>query len=150
MFLKEYNYFQLAYLVYILLFPCEMIVKKILPAFRAYLVKKLHDDYNMKQNDIAKCLGITQPSVSLYLSGERGSFDEIFESDKVKNNINQLDNMAKKLKEEDISEMDLMKDLCHLCSSLRRAEAYCEIHKKLDKDREAPCGLCEICFEGKK
>ena len=127
-----------------------MIVKKILPAFRAYLVKKLHDDYNMKQNDIANCLGITQPSVSLYLSGERGGFEDVFESEEVKKHLSQLDNMAKKLKDNDVSEIELMKDLCNLCSTLRKAEAYCEIHKKLDKDRQTPCGLCEVCFGTKK
>jgi len=129
-----------------LLFPCEMIVKKILPAFRAYLVKKLYEEHNMKQNDIATCLGITQPSVSLYLSGERGGFEEIFKSEKVQKNLSQLDDLSEKLARNEISEQELMTDMCKLCSTLRKLEAYCDIHAKLDKNRMAPCGLCKICF----
>ncbi len=136
----------------LLLFPCEMIVKKILPAFRAYLVKKLYEEYNIKQNDIAKCLGITQPSVSLYLSGERGGFDEIFNSEEVKKNLVKLDELTAKLvdKENPITEQELMVSMCQLCSTLRKAQAYCEIHGKLDKERQVPCGLCDVCFGEKE
>ncbi|MHA1298610.1 MAG: transcriptional regulator [Candidatus Helarchaeota archaeon] len=129
-----------------MLFPCEMIVKKILPAFRAYLVKKLYEEYKMKQNDIATCLGITQPSVSLYISGERGGFDEIFKSEKVKAQLGKLDDLAKRLVDNEITEQELMTTMCQLCSTLRKAQAYCDIHGKLDKNRKVPCGLCDICF----
>lgn len=133
-----------------MLFPCEMIVKKILPAFRAYLVKKLYEEHKMKQNDIATCLGITQPSVSLYLSGERGGFEEIFKSEQVKDNLSQLDELSEKLVKDEISEQELMTTMCKLCSTLRQAKAYCEIHGQLDKDRQVPCGLCDTCFGEKK
>jgi len=123
-----------------------MIVKKILPAFRAYLVKKLYEEYKMKQNDIATCLGITQPSVSLYISGERGGFDEIFKSEKVKAQLGKLDDLAKRLVDNEITEQELMTTMCQLCSTLRKAQAYCDIHGKLDKNRKVPCGLCDICF----
>ncbi|NVM04909.1 MAG: transcriptional regulator [Candidatus Helarchaeota archaeon] len=133
-----------------MLFPCEMIVKKILPAFRAYLVKQLYEKYKMKQNDIAKCLGITQPSVSLYLSGERGGFEDIFKSDEVAKKINVLDELSEKLVNKKLSEQELMQDMCHLCSLLRKLGAYCKVHGELDKNRVVPCGLCDVCFGDKE
>ena len=129
-----------------MLFPCEMIVRRVLPAFRAYMVKKLYEEHKIKQIDIANLLGITQPSVSLYLSGERGGFEEIFNSKEVKEHLYQLDEIIKKLVDETISEFEVMKDMCKLCSTLRKKQAYCKIHGQLDKGREVPCGLCDECF----
>ena len=134
-----------------MLFPCEMIVRRVLPAFRAYLVKKLYEKHKIKQSDIANLLGITQPSVSLYLSGERGGFDDIFNSKKVIEHLHELDAIIEKLVDDDaLSEQDLMKNLCSLCSTLRTEQAYCEIHGQLDKGRKVPCGLCDECFGHKK
>ena len=129
-----------------MLFPCEMIVKKVLPAFRSYLVKKLYEENNFKQKDVAKLLGITQPSVSLYLSGERGGFDELFNSKEVNEQLYKLDELIIELIENTISKQDLMKSLCNLCSTLRKKQAYCKIHCQLDKGLDVPCGLCDECF----
>lgn len=132
-----------------MLFPCELIVKKILPAFRAYIVKELYETYNMKQSDIAKCLGITQPSVSLYISGERGGFEDVFKETEVADNLSILDELSESLANEKCTEEKFMEDICELCASFRRAGAYCKIHKDLDKNRNDNCRLCELHF-GKK
>ena len=59
--------------------PCELVVGKILPALRASVVRELSGKYNMKQSDIAKKLGITQASVSQYLSSARAGGTKIVE-----------------------------------------------------------------------
>ena len=51
--------------------PCELVVSKILPSLRASVVKELSGKHGMKQSEIAKKLGITQASVSQYLSATR-------------------------------------------------------------------------------
>lgn len=53
------------------LFPCEEIVRKYLPAMRASIAKKLYAR-GFKQERIAKELGLTQASVSKYLSNAYG------------------------------------------------------------------------------
>jgi len=51
------------------LFPCEEIVRKYLPAMRASIAKKLYRK-GLKQERIAKELGLTQAAVSKYLSNK--------------------------------------------------------------------------------
>lgn len=53
-------------------FPCEIIVRDVLPSFKAFIVKELNHTYKLSQSKIAEKLGITQASVSYYLHGERG------------------------------------------------------------------------------
>ncbi|MEM4255518.1 MAG: hypothetical protein QXR53_04310 [Candidatus Norongarragalinales archaeon] len=53
------------------LFPCEEIVRKYLPAMRASIAKKLYRK-GLKQERIARELGLTQAAVSKYLSNAYG------------------------------------------------------------------------------
>lgn len=46
---------------------------KIIPAIRRDIIRVLVDDYQMRQSKIAKKLGLTEASVSQYLSGKRAS-----------------------------------------------------------------------------
>ncbi|MHA1264913.1 MAG: transcriptional regulator [Candidatus Helarchaeota archaeon] len=98
-------------------FPCEGIVRDILPAFKAFIVKELFNSYKFTQANIAKTLGITQASVSYYLRGERG------------NTVSELMNKYPLIKEKLLSlteaiaknEIDtdtIIQDLCTLCSSM--------------------------------
>ncbi len=50
--------------------PCELMMETFLPSMRALVSKKLHSE-GFSQGKIASLLGITQASVSLYLSAER-------------------------------------------------------------------------------
>ncbi len=125
-----------------MLFPCEIVVKKILPALKAQIVKELHEDYKLKQQEIAKILGITQPSVSLYLSGERGGFDDIIKDDKAREEIKKLDEISEKIAKEKISEREIMESLCDICNKLRQDKVVCDLHIKLDKSKQDSCGFC--------
>ena len=51
---------------------CEIMVNKILPRLRGEIAKILSSRYGMRQTDIAEILGLTQASVSQYLSSNRG------------------------------------------------------------------------------
>jgi len=53
--------------------PCEVVVKDILPAIRAMLVKELIEHHHLSQVEVASKLGITQPAVSQYLRMLRGA-----------------------------------------------------------------------------
>ena len=125
-----------------MLFPCEIVVKKILPALKAQIVKELHENYKLKQQEIAKILGITQPSVSLYLSGERGGFDDILKDSKAKNEIKKLDEISEKIAKKQMSERNIMEELCKICSKLRQDKVVCDLHVKMDKSKESSCGFC--------
>lgn len=49
-----------------------VIVKYLLPAIRAKLVKELIEEHNFRSKDAAEILGLTQAAVSQYLSSKRG------------------------------------------------------------------------------
>jgi len=53
--------------------PCEVVVKEVLPAIRAMLVRELIGHHRLSQVEVADKLGITQPAVSQYLRMLRGA-----------------------------------------------------------------------------
>ena len=99
-------------------FPCEILVKNILPAIKAIMVKELHEKYGNSQKEIANLLGITQPSVSYYLHGERGgkAIDIIRENKKVHQSI--LDLTANFMNSK-ISTEAILKEICSICLEIR-------------------------------
>ncbi len=52
---------------------CEVVVSDILPTLRSLITRELVQNYKLSQIVISKKLGITQPAVSQYKSGIRGS-----------------------------------------------------------------------------
>jgi predicted transcriptional regulator len=53
--------------------PCEIEAKSILPAIRAILAWKLLNNYDCKEEDVARALCITQAAVSNYSRCTRGN-----------------------------------------------------------------------------
>lgn len=98
-------------------FPCEDLVKHVIPAIRAIIVKELSQKYGKNQIDIAKLLSITQPSVSYYLRGERGGRGaQIIEKTPSYQKI--LD-LTERIINGTAGEIDLLKFFCDVCSELR-------------------------------
>ena len=52
--------------------PCEMMVKRVLPVFRAVVAESLINDHGLTQTEAADKLGITQAAISQYLRDKRG------------------------------------------------------------------------------
>jgi predicted transcriptional regulator len=117
--------------------PCELVVGKIMPAMRASVVKELSNKYNMKQADIARKLGITQASVSQYLSSARGAGTKMTENfPEIKTYASEI---SKKIAAgEDRFEWSSV--LCRACKDIREKDAFCKMHKV-----EAHLAGCDIC-----
>ncbi|MHA1264928.1 MAG: transcriptional regulator [Candidatus Helarchaeota archaeon] len=100
-------------------FPCEELSKVVIPSIRAILVQELNKTYGKNQMEITALLGLTQPSVSYYLRGERGAKGvEIIKRTSVHQKI--LD-LAAQIVKGDTNEIDIMKLFCSICSELRNA-----------------------------
>ncbi len=99
-------------------FPCEILVRNILPAVKAIMVKELVTNYGKSQKDVAEILGITQPSVSYYLHGTRGgtSISIIKENQDTYDKILEL---TAKLAEENIETKELLREICGICLKIR-------------------------------
>ncbi|MCF3652867.1 MAG: helix-turn-helix domain-containing protein [Aigarchaeota archaeon] len=53
-------------------FPCEISARYVIPALRLMIAKKLIEEHNLTQAEVAELLGVTQPSISHYLNSKRG------------------------------------------------------------------------------
>lgn len=99
-------------------FPCEDLVKYVIPAIRAIIVKELNQKYEKNQIEIANLLSITQPSVSYYLRGERGELGaKIIE--KISSSYQKILDLTERIVQGTAGEMDLLKFFCNICSELR-------------------------------
>jgi len=117
--------------------PCELIVGKILPALRASVVKELSGKYHMKQAEIARKIGITQASVSQYLSSTRASGTKMTESfPKIKTYAEEI---AKRIAAGE-DRYEVYGYLCTACKDIRSDEAFCKMHKISSR-----LGGCDIC-----
>ncbi|KAA0003723.1 MAG: ArsR family transcriptional regulator [Thermoplasmata archaeon] len=97
--------------------PCEIFAKKYMPSVRAHIVWELYNIHELTQNEISKILGITQPAVSQYLSGIRGSSAELPED--VLNLIKiQTRNLCEMYKKGKFSKKTLNKIYCTLCRNI--------------------------------
>ncbi|UCE74378.1 MAG: hypothetical protein JSV56_01380 [Methanomassiliicoccales archaeon] len=117
--------------------PCEIVVNKVLPHIRADIVRILTQEYNMKQIEVSKRLGITQASVSQYLSSSRGGdtefhrmFPEIEEHARA---------IADKIAAGEKKDAQVAL-ICLMCSKIRKEDKFCDYHKDLlELDS---CGIC--------
>ncbi|MFX0093463.1 MAG: transcriptional regulator [Candidatus Hodarchaeota archaeon] len=66
---------------------CEVFAKRYLPAVRAQMVKILYHEYHLSQKKVSEIIRITQPAVSQYVKGRRGS--DVYLSKKVMSQINE-------------------------------------------------------------
>jgi len=106
--------------------PCELVVGKILPALRATVVKELSGKYKMKQSEIARKLGITQASVSQYLSSTRAA------SPKVLDSFPKISLYAKDIAQRIVNGQDRYEwygVLCTACEDIRKDEEFCKMHR---------------------
>ena len=99
----------------------------------------------MKQIEVSKRLGITQASVSQYLSSSRGGdtefhnlFPEMEEHARV---------IAKRIVEGDAKDAQVAL-LCGMCSKMREEEKFCNYHKGLLELEN--CGICFVKASGKE
>lgn len=114
---------------------CEVVVKEILPAVRSILAKELKDS-GMKQEEIAKALGITQASVSHYLKQARGKNVKMLEENpRLKKSLKETAERVKNKKASPTTEF------CVICRGVRK-EVICKFHK----DSTPGLKACDICF----
>jgi len=57
--------------------PCEIIVWEVLPIIRKEFAKSLIKNHGLTQRKTAEILGLTEASVSRYISGKRGEIKKL-------------------------------------------------------------------------
>lgn len=94
--------------------PCEGRVRLVLPSVKRAIVRVLYEKHHLKQAEIASLLGISQPSVSHFLKGIRGTFIDVLNIDQ--NITKAIESLSSQLARGEISEEELYEKICQICS----------------------------------
>src|SRR5829696_247298 len=107
-----------------MLLPSEIEAKSLIPAVRAILAKKLIGEYSLKEEDVAKDLGITQAAVSNYVRGTRGD-------------------IAKDLSTNKAYTPSTLAKFVGLCNYMRYTLIICDVHHSIESNIDEQ--ICEQC-----
>jgi len=120
--------------------PCEVAVKSVVPAIRAGLAKELIQTYELKQNDVANLLGVTQTAVSKYTRNVRGGVVAINKTEEIQQMITAT---AKTLTNGELSRRQLAIRFCEICRLVREKGLMCELCKRSNPTIDiSQCLLC--------
>jgi len=125
---------------FFLIIPCEVAAKSVIPALRAMVARELIEDYGMKQEQVARRLGVTQAAVSKYrheVRGEAVDLEGAIEVHKISKDI------ASTIMG-DPSPLEVSKKFCQACTDIRALGLMCETCRRVDPGWDVE--HCTICF----
>jgi predicted transcriptional regulator len=134
-----------------MLLPSEIEAKSLIPAIRAILAKKLINDYKMKEEVVAKVLGVTQAAISNYIRGTRGDTELITKLSSIVEVMNKVDDIAQDLVANRMYTPRTMSKFVELCNFMRYSFIICDVHHKMESNiDEQVCELCKDNLIGSK
>jgi len=123
-----------------LIIPCEVAAKSVVPAVRALITKELVEKHNLKQDEVAKILGISQSAVSKYTREVRGYVIKVDEIEGIKPLI---DKMVSLLVSGTCERQNFLKIFCQTCIAARKTGVMCRFCQKSEPNiRIEECGFC--------
>ena len=126
-----------------MLLPSEIEAKSLIPAVRAILAKKLIGEYSLKEEDVAKDLGITQAAVSNYVRGTRGDIELISKLESVREVMRMIDDIAKDLSTNTAYTPSTLAKFVGLCNYMRYTLIICDVHHSIESNIDEQ--ICEQC-----
>ncbi len=126
-----------------MLLPSEIEAKSLIPAVRAILAKKLIREYSLKEEDVAKDLGITQAAVSNYVRGTRGDIELISKLESVREVMRMIDDIAKDLSTNKAYTPSTLAKFVGLCNYMRYTLIICDVHHSIESNIDEQ--VCEQC-----
>ena len=127
-----------------MILPCETAAKVIIPAIRAYIARELVETHELKQDDVAKILGITQSAVSKYAGHVRGSILKIDNVEEIRPMLTELVSLA--ANEKEFSRNEFLERFCQTCRTIRKTGLMCPLCKKANASVEVQG--CSFCLQG--
>jgi hypothetical protein len=124
-----------------MLVPCEVAVKCVLPSVRAMIAKELTTKYDLKQAEVAKLLGVSQPAISLYYRKKRGKAIDLEKDPEI---IKLIENLTASLAKGNLTHKNFIQMLCEICKTIRAKGLLCKMHKIFDPAIEIE--KCELCL----
>jgi len=128
--------------------PCEIAAKSVVPAIKALLAKELVEKHNLKQEEAARLLGISQSAVSKYTRKVRGYAIRIGEIREIESLI---DEMTSLLINGKYQRSDFLTFFCQTCTEIRKKGLMCIFCEKTDPNIKAEeCRFCLTTFKFSK
>jgi predicted transcriptional regulator len=126
-----------------MLLPFEIESKAIIPAIRAILALKLIEEYDMREDDVAKAVGITQAAVSNYARCTRGNRKVMERLSSTKEIMDIVEDIAAELARSRIYTPHTMLRFMEICNLIRSTLVICEVHHEIESDIDET--VCEEC-----
>jgi uncharacterized protein len=112
----------------------------VVPALRAMVARELIEQYGMKQEQVAKRLGVTQAAVSKYSHQVRGEAIHLESAPEVKSMSRDIASMLS----ESPDPIAVSQKLCQACTDIRALGLMCATCHKVDPEWDVE--HCTICF----
>jgi predicted transcriptional regulator len=126
-----------------MLLTSEIEAKSLIPAIRAILDKKLVNEYEMKEEIVARVLGVTQAAVSNYLRGTRGDIQLMNKLTSVLEVMRMTDDIARDLTSNKAYTPNTMAKFVELCNYMRYTFIICDVHHGMESNIDEQ--VCEQC-----
>jgi predicted transcriptional regulator len=124
-----------------LIVPCEVATKSVIPALRALIAEQLRDQLSLKQDDIARVLGISQSAISKYNRKVRGKAINVRDLEDVRSQINRI---VRLVADGTCDRKMFLKLFCEMCTRVRRSGLMCPLCRKTDETLKI--GKCSACL----
>ena len=121
--------------------PYEIVSKSALPALRAMVARRLHENYHMTQQQVAKCLGVTQASISNYARKTRGMMVNLEDDSTV---AKAADEIAQELSVKDPDQREALRSMTNVLDYIRFNHMMCTLHSELEPGFQVEgCYACD-------
>ncbi|MCY3854078.1 MAG: transcriptional regulator [Thaumarchaeota archaeon] len=127
-----------------MLLPAEIESRTLIPALRAILARNLAENYNIREDEISKLLGVTQAAISNYIRGTRGDpklIEKLLNEQQV---VTLLDELSANLASDMAYTPSSLAKFIGLCNYIKSSLLICDIHHHLENNiDEKICKECE-------
>jgi predicted transcriptional regulator len=128
-----------------MLLPSEIESKLLIPAIRAILSKEMVIEKGLKEEEVARMLGITQAAVSNYLRGTRGDNELISKLMSLSEIMSMIKEISNDLSTNRAYTAKTLSKFIGLCNYMRYSLIICDAHHSLERNiDEKVCEQCKI------
>jgi uncharacterized protein len=134
-----------------MLLPSEIESKSLIPAVRAILARELVKVRGLKEEEVARLLGITQAAVSNYIRGTRGDIDLISKLSSFQEIMRMIKDIEEDLSSHRAYSASTLSKFIALCNYMRYSLIICDVHHRLESEiDEKVCEQCKINLTGSR
>ncbi len=126
-----------------MLLPSEIEAKSVIPAIRSLLARKLTKEYELKEETVARVLGVTQAAVSNYVRGTRGDTQLMVRLTSTPQIMAMIEDIARDLATNKRYTPGTMSKFVELCNYMRYTFIICDVHHSIESKIDEQ--ICEKC-----